>query len=240
MATDRPPRPPGPIATVATLVGLALLVGLGVWQIQRLHWKEGLLARIHALQSAQAQPLAPALGRLAAGQDVNFTRVEAQCPDIETTAYVRLWAVPDARYGYRVITPCALSDGPYGSILVDRGFVAMDDAAKLAPGARLAGPITGVLYRGDRANLLTPPDQPAQKLWYARDIPAMAQALGAARPAPVFLMLEAPAPGGVGPTPMATPPDIPNNHLQYAITWFGLAGALLGVYLASLWRGRSR
>jgi surfeit locus 1 family protein len=64
----------------------------------------------------------------------------------------------------------------------------------------------------------------------------MARALGAHAPAPLFLMLESPAPRGFGPTPSALPAEIPNNHLQYAVTWFGLAAALLGVYLASLWR----
>jgi surfeit locus 1 family protein len=95
-----------------------------------------------------------------------------------------------------------------------------------------------VLRRGDSANAFTPPNQPAQNLWYARDIPAMARALGVSDPAPVFMMLEAPAPKGLAPTPAPLPADIPNNHLQYAITWFGLAAALAGVYLASLWRRR--
>jgi surfeit locus 1 family protein len=68
----------------------------------------------------------------------------------------------------------------------------------------------------------------------------MGAALGAARPAPTFLMLQTPAPSGFGPTPMALPLDIPNNHLGYAVTWFGLALTLAGVYLAVLWRRRSR
>jgi len=224
--------------TLATLVALAILIGLGVWQVQRLHWKEGLLARIHALQAAPPAPLAPVLARAAAGADVDFTRVRADCPDIETGAFVRLWAVPDARSGYRIITACRLAAPPYASILVDRGFVTQEDAARMIPGVRLPGPITGVLRHGDRPNAFTPANQPAQDLWYSRDIPAMARAVGATAPAPVFLMLEAPAPRGVGPTPLPLPSDIPNNHLQYAVTWFGLAAALAGVYLASLWRRR--
>jgi surfeit locus 1 family protein len=224
--------------TLAAVVGLVILIGLGLWQVQRLHWKEGLLARIHALQAASSAPIAPALARAAADADVDFTRVNADCPDVETSAALRLWAVPDARSGYRIITACRLAAPPYGSILVDRGFVALDDAPKMQPGVRLAGPITGVLRRGDRPNAFTPANQPAQNLWYSRDVPAMARALGASAPAPVFLMLEAPAPKAPGPTPMPLPSDIPNNHLQYAVTWFGLAAALAGVYLASLWRRR--
>ncbi len=63
----------------------------------------------------------------------------------------------------------------------------------------------------------------------------MARVLGADHPAPIFLMLESPAPKA-GPVPAPIPPNIPNRHLEYAVTWFGLAAALLAVYLASLWR----
>jgi surfeit locus 1 family protein len=148
--------------------------------------------------------------------------------------------VPGEEGGFRIITACHLASAPYGSILVDRGFMPQNDAARLVPGqgARLTVPITGVLRRGDPPNAFTPPNQPAQNLWYSRDVPAMAQTLGVAAPAPVFLMLESPAPKGFGPPPAPLPTDIPNNHLQYAVTWFGLAAALAGVYLASLWRRR--
>ena len=226
--------------TLVTAIALAILIGLGFWQVQRLHWKEGLLARIHALQAAPPQPLAVVLRQVSAGADVDYTRVSADCPDIETGAFVKLWSVPDERSGFRIIAACRLAAPPYASILVDRGFMVQDDAAKLAPGqgARLIAPITGVLRKGDKANFFTPPNQPAQNLWYSRDVPAMAHALGVSAPAPVFLMLESPAPKGFGPPPAPLPTDIPNNHLQYAVTWFGLAAALAGVYLAMLWRRR--
>jgi surfeit locus 1 family protein len=232
-----------PIAlTLITATALATLVSLGVWQVKRLHWKEGLLAQIHALQSAPAQPLVKVLQRVGAGQAVDYTRVTADCPDIETTPFLRLWSVPDVRSGYRIITACALKNSPFGAILVDRGFITLDDAARWngAPGAVLTQPITGVLRAGDRANFVTPANQPAQNLWYARDVFAMERALHVSDAPPVFLMLESPAPKGPGPVPAALPSEIPNNHLSYAITWFGLAAALLGVYLASLWRRFSR
>ena len=171
---------------------------------------------------------------------MDYARVTADCPDVETSRFVKLWAVPDARFGFRIITACRIAAAPYASILVDRGFIIQDDAAKLVPGqgARLSGPIAGVLRTGDKANFVTPPNQPAQNLWYSRDVPAMARALGVSAPAPAFLFLESPAPKGLAPTPAPLPADIPNNHLQYAVTWFGLAAALAGVYLASLWRRR--
>jgi len=223
--------------TIASVIGIAILIGLGVWQVKRLHWKEALLAKIAALEAAAPIPVNQALTGGVASADLDFVRVTATCPDIETTPYLKLYAVREVA-GFRVITPCALSGGPYRTILVDRGFVAQDQvqSLKTGQGRTLDQPIVGVLRKGDVRNFLTPPNTPAQGLWYWRDVPAMARALGVTDAAPTFLMLEKPAPQGFGPTPAPIPADIPNNHLQYALTWFGLALALLGVYLASLWK----
>ncbi|MDR3513191.1 MAG: SURF1 family protein [Caulobacteraceae bacterium] len=228
------------VMTLFTLAAMALLIGLGVWQVKRLHWKERLLAQIAAAEAGPPEPLAVVLARASDGRDVDYTRVQADCPDIETTPYLRLYAVKDAGAGYRIITACRIEGSAYGSVLVDRGFVAQDDARRLRPGAgqALVQPVVGILRRGDPRTFVTPENLPGQGLWYWRDIPAMAASLGAGRPAPTFLMLQAPAPRGFGPTPAAVPADIPNNHLQYAVTWFGLAAALAGVYLAMLWRRR--
>ena len=223
---------------LATVLGMAILIGLGVWQVQRLHWKEGLLARIAALQSAPPEPLEVVLRRAADGLDIDYVRVRQACPDIETAPYLRLYSVKDGYAGYRIIAACRLAGGAYGAILVDRGFIAQG----LTPtrGQALSAPIVGILRRGDARNFVTPQNDPAQNLWYGRDIAAMAQALGVAKPAPTYLMLEQPAPPAGGPVIAPLPSDIPNNHLQYAITWFGLAVALAGVYAASLWRKRPR
>jgi len=223
--------------TIASAIGIAILIGLGVWQVKRLHWKEALLAKIAALEAAAPIPVNQALAGGVASQDLDFVRVTATCPDIETTPYLKLYAVREVA-GFRLITPCALSGGPYRTILVDRGFVAQDQAQtlKAGQGRKLDQPIVGVLRKGDVRNFLTPANTPSQGLWYWRDVPAMAASLGATDAAPTFLMLEKPAPQGFGPTPAPIPADIPNNHLQYALTWFGLALALLGVYLASLWK----
>ena len=226
------------IPALATVLGMAILIGLGVWQVQRLHWKEGLLARIAALRSAPPEPLDVVLRRAADGLDIDYARVQQACPEIETAPYLRLYSVKDGYAGYRIIAACPLAGGPYGAILVDRGFIAQG----LTPtgGQTLSAPIVGILRKGDARNFVTPRNDPAQNLWYGRDIAAMAHALGAANPAPTYLMLEQPAPPAGGPVIAPLPSDIPNNHLQYAITWFGLAVALAGVYAASLWRKRPR
>ena len=225
--------------TIAATIAFAILIGLGLWQVRRLHWKEGLLAQIHALETAPPRDLAAALNGPLDSPTLDFTRVTADCPDIETTRSIRLYAVRDAVAGFRVITPCKLVGSRFASILVDRGFI-RQDAPAIPTGVRLTSPITGVLRRGDKPTFVTPPNDPAHDLWYWRDIPAMAKALGAGQAAPTFLMLEKPAPGGGGPTPAPIPLDIPNSHLQYALTWFGLAATLVGVYVAMLRRRQSR
>lgn len=226
------------IPALATAIGIVILIGLGIWQVQRLHWKEGLLARIAALQSAPPQPLDGVLRRAANDPDIDYVRVRATCPDIETAPYLRLYSVKDGYAGWRIIAACPLTGGSYGAILVDRGF--LDQRLKLTVGQTISTPIVGILRRGDTRNFVTPRNDPAQNLWYGRDIAAMAQALGVSKPAPTYLMLEQPAPPPGGPVIAPLPSDIPNNHLQYAITWFGLALALAGVYAASLWRKRPR
>src|SRR5580700_10022646 len=128
---------------IAAAVGIAILIGLGVWQVQRLHWKEAILARIAALQAAPPQALAPLLARAAGGEDVDYRRVEMDCPDLETGPYLRLYAVWQGYGGYRLIAACRVAAGPYRAILVDRGFIAQ--GLTPAGGQRLAQPIVGVL-----------------------------------------------------------------------------------------------
>jgi len=224
--------------TLATVIALVLLLGLGRWQVQRLHWKEGLLARIAALQHAPPRPLAAVLAGIGRDPDVDYTRVVFDCPQVDRSAFVRLYTVRDGAAGFRLITACPLSGGAFGSVLVDRGFMPQDASGGASPpaGEVIEAPVIGVLRQGDPKTFVTPDNQPSQRLFYSRDIAAMAGVLGAARPAPTFLMLESPAPKAGLPIPAPVPLDIPNNHLEYAVTWFGLAAALACVYLASLWR----
>lgn len=230
-----------PLTLTAVLVAFAILVGLGSWQLQRLGWKTRLLQRVAALQAAKPVPLAGALTRLANGADLDFTRVTTQCPTLEHTPTIRLYALDERGMGYRLITACAVEGGAYRSILVDRGFVPREQADRVRPSrGALDAPVVGVLRRGDAPGWLTPKHTEAVGDWYGRDLPAMAAALQAEAPAPIFLMLESPAPREFGPTPSPLPGEIRNPHLGYAITWFGLAAALVGVYAASLLRPRVR
>jgi surfeit locus 1 family protein len=221
-----------PLIAVAT--GVLILCGLGVWQVQRLQWKTHLLQRIEALKTAPPEPLAVVLNRIADHVDVDFTHVVFTCRTLQTAPVARVYAVGDLGPGDRILTACPLAAGPYRSILVDRGFLPDEAAAAYRPGGGpLEGPVVGVL----RAYPATPPGSRGERgRFFSRNIPAIASELHAKDPAPVFFMLESPKPPAGGPSPQPVPTDIPNNHLGYAATWFGLAFALVGVYVASLLR----
>jgi surfeit locus 1 family protein len=228
---------PGVIGAITVLIALGILISLGVWQLQRLKWKEDLLARVAALQTAQAKPLDQVLK---AGGDLDYVRATFDCPDLERRPMLRMFGLHDGVAGYRLVAACPVTSGPYASVLVDRGFISTEQSAvAMQPGREtLPGPVTGVLRKGDKATFVTPANRIGENLWYSRDVPAMAKALNVRAPAPVFLMLEKPAPLPSGPLPAPVPVDIPNRHLEYALTWFGLAAALVGVYVAMLFRKR--
>ncbi|WP_293676946.1 SURF1 family protein [uncultured Phenylobacterium sp.] len=233
MATDKRVFPVG--LTIAVAIAFAILVALGTWQVQRLHWKEGVLARVAALQVAPARPIETVLQRSAAG---DLTRVKAICPGLAKAPFLEVYAIRDGQAGSRLISACRLPDGT--SILVDRGFVPDIISARAPVDAADVTPIevTGVLRAPDRPNLFSPANTPAR--WYVRDVAAMAAALKAPNPAPLFLFAETPTnPEWKALTPGAIPADIPNNHFAYALTWYGLAAALLGVYAAMLFRKRN-
>ncbi len=231
------------IPALAAIVGVLALTSLGVWQVQRLQWKEAMLARIAALQGAPPEPLGVVLNRLGEGArpevgQVDFVRVQTVCPTLQQTPTLRLYAVLGGVMGRRLITACPIQTGRFRTLLVDRGFVPDETPIANEPlrGPTLEAPVIGVLRTPPQPGWLTPASDPAKNDWRARSIPAMARALGAPSPAPVFLMLETPRPQSGVPMPAAIPTDIPNNHLGYALTWFGLALGLIGVYVASLLR----
>ena len=220
---------------ISVVIALLVLGSLGVWQLYRLQWKTALLERIAASQTAPPEPLAPVLNRIADKVPVDYVRVQLNCPALETAPVERLYGVGDDGAQVRLIAACPIEAGPYRSLLVDRGF-AHDP---VPPGAAsLSAPLIGVLRRPEKKSWLTPPHTAPGAVWYSRDIDGMAKALHAPSPAPLMLMLESPAPAAGNPKPSPTPVNISNNHLIYALTWFGLALALISVYIAMLRKKR--
>lgn len=219
--------------TIATAVAFAILAGLGTWQVKRLAWKEDLLARIAAVQAAPPRPLETVLSK---GGDLDFVRVRATCSGLAKAPFLELYSLKDGQAGSRLISACAVGTR---TILVDRGFVGDTVSARPPVDPADMAPLTieGVLRAPEAGNLFSPPNRPDR--WFTRDVGAMAAALKAARPAPVFLMAETSTnPEWPALKPAPVPVDIPNRHLEYAITWYGLAAALLGVYAAMLFQRR--
>jgi surfeit locus 1 family protein len=231
--------------TLVSLIAFASLVGLGAWQLHRLAWKEALLARIAALQNAPARPIAPVLADLARGRDVAYTRVAVDCPPaFGPQPLVFRYALHDGAVGWRAMSACRLSGGPFDGILLDRGL-ATRLAGAMAPTALVFPPprdVVGVLREVGAKPLVddAAPDQQGPvtvlRLIDHDTLAAVAARWGLTRPAPLLLAVERerPAPGGL--TPAALPQDIPNNHFVYAATWFALAGILAWFYAALLWR----
>jgi surfeit locus 1 family protein len=219
--------------TVFTVPMLLLCLGLGVWQVQRLSWKEGLIAARTAAVAA-APIAAPGDAEAARGMEfrhVTDTGVFLHDKEIDVGA-----TSPGGRAGYHIFTPL---EEPGGRIVfVNRGFVPAElrDPAKRRAG-QVTGPVTvsGLLRlppKG-RPNWLLPNNRPDLNYWFWVDLPAMAQAamLDPLRVAPFYIDADAaPNPGG-WPKGGTTRLELPNNHLQYALTWFSLAVALIVIYV---------
>lgn len=209
------------------LTGLAVLVALGNWQVRRLQWKEGILAEIEARIGDAPVPVPaapdPARDRYLA-VTVSGTMLPGEIPVLVSTR--------DFGAGYRIIAPFATEDGR--RILIDRGFV--PTTAKEKP--RALGPmtVTGNLHWPDEIDSYTPEPDRKANIWFARDVPALAGELGTE---PVLVIARSKNDPGVTPLPVDTV-GIPNDHLQYAVTWYGLAlvwAAMTGYFL---WRNRAR
>ncbi|HEY2357338.1 MAG TPA: SURF1 family cytochrome oxidase biogenesis protein [Phenylobacterium sp.] len=233
------PAPGFPVAlTVAAVIAFAILIGLGVWQLQRLKWKEALLADIAAAEASPARPLEPVLDALANGHPADFVRVKVTCRGLARAPAVELYALRGGEIGSRLISSCPVLSAHYRSILVDRGFIPDTVTARPLPDPLVTDPVevTGVLRKPERGNFMTPPRTPRR--WFLHDAQAMGAALHADPPvSPLFLMAKTSTnPDFKALDPAPFPLNIPNNHLEYALTWFGLAGALAGVYGAAVFR----
>ena len=221
---------PMPVLTVVTLVALALLVGLGLWQLERREEKHALLAQIAQRMIAPAESIEALLTDDGAAP---FRHATAQGTfEHAQESYVFAPRSDDAgtRLGYKVITPLRLTASAV--VMVDRGWVPEDHRA---PATRLKGqidePVTvrGLLKPTATPGLFTPEPSLAEHIWYVHDIAAIAAAFGLKPATTLYLEASASVPGG--PEPIADMPEIPDNHLQYALTWFALAIVLLVVYL---------
>ena len=228
------------------VIGVTILIGLGIWQLDRRVWKENLILTLNTRLSRAPQDLPPRASwpRLVL-EDNEYTRVTfpAEFLDGEEALVYSAGSAfrPDVQGpGYWVFAPARLAGGSI--VLVDRGFVPLD---RKDPATRAAGAphgtidIVGVMRWPEPRGLFTPADEPQNNVWYLRDSVAMAAAKKWVSAAPFYIEQESPVPPGNLPLPGKLAVNLPDNHLQYAITWFGLALSLAGVYVVWL-AGRFR
>ena len=202
-------------------VVMAVLLGLGVWQLNRLAEKTQLLAVLNQRISQAPQPLTAALAAHGAGVDVQFQRVTLRGVVLDRPA-IHLRMVRDGVPGVQVLLPF-LDDSAH-VIWVDAGFTATP------PDTISRGPRTLVVrLRTPDVQRMKPDNDPAGNSWYWRDLAALNADMGPAA-VPVLAEAETALLRGVRPTPLE-PQKISNRHLEYALTWFAFAGVWLLVYL---------
>lgn len=238
---ERPPRI-WPIL-LATVIGLAILLSLGMWQVQRLQWKQALLAQLAANARAEPIGLADAARLVSQGQDVEFVRVKF-AGQYRHDAGKKMISTYDGGQGWTIIAPAVTADG--WAVIVDRGNLPGQLLGNFnKPEGEVA--IEGVI-RTHKAGkgYFDPLNDPKANLWYWWDVPAMLAASGlpeGLKPFPYEVQLLPSGDSAGFPRPEEPKANLANNHLGYAITWFGLAATLLGVsgfYIHDLRKRRRR
>ena len=219
--------------TIFALAAFALLIGLGVWQLQRLQWKQGLIAEIETRTKAPPTSLSEAVALARKGDDPSYLHVRV-AGRFENDKERHLYAIAEGAPGWHLITPLTTDDGTV--VLVDRGFVpdTMKEQAT-RPQSLIDGEtsVTGLVRLPETQGTFTPNTEIERDRWYYRDLDGMARSMFADKPpnlAPFFLEAEESGPPGSWPRGGQTRLDLPNNHLQYALTWFLLALGLVVIY----------
>lgn len=232
------------VSLVLLVVALSVLVSLGTWQVRRLHWKEALIADIEARRTMPPATLSEVEATAARGEDFEYrsVRVEGRFLNDKERHF---FATFDGRTGYYVYTPFQLDDGRF--LFVNRGFVPyeMKDPASRRDGL-LEGrqTVTGLARArlGGKPSWVVPDNDVAGDIFYWKDLSAMAASVGLAEENVVQFFVDAdatPVPGG-WPKGGVTQIDLPNDHLQYAITWYGLAVVLLVISVTAYLRRRKQ
>jgi surfeit locus 1 family protein len=224
---------------VPALLAFAVLIALGTWQIDRKAWKEALIASLTERLAVppQALPSAKDWAKLDRAGDeyrrIKFTASLDNAREALVFAAASAFRPDVTSLGYWVFTPARLADGSL--VIVNRGFV---PDARRDPQSRPQGQITetveitAALRWPDERHWFTPADDASHNLWFTRDPAGIAAAKGLdpKSVAPFYVEQEAPTPPGGLPQPGKLVVALPDNHLQYALTWYGLAAVLAAVF----------
>lgn len=223
-----------------TIIGLAILISLGFWQLERKQWKEGLIASLDQQMKAPPVPLPPApqwSGLTRTNSEFRRVSLRVEFLPDAPAAYLYTGASAlreDVRQpGYFVFAPARLPDGRI--VVVNRGYVPIDRQHE-----KLAGPVdlVGFIRWPESSGLFVSDRDATGDIWFVRDPEAMAQVRDWGSVAPFYIDQESPVPFGGLPRPGTLTVKLRNDHLGYAITWFGLAASLAAVFAA--WVARNR
>lgn len=246
MASSERRRPAGVIGPgIAVLALLAVLIGLGKWQLDRKVWKEALIGTLNERLAAapSALPAHERWGSLdQAADEYRRVRFTAEIPTGEEALVFTSGSAfrPDVSGpGYWIFAPARLPDG--GVVVVNRGFVpqGQQDAARPDEGSGTSLDMVGAMRWPEQSAWFMPAADPAHNMWFVRDPLAIARAKNWGEVAPFFIEVESPVPARGLPVPGPLKVNLPDDHLQYAITWFGLAAAVtvsFGFWLRSRWQ----
>lgn len=228
-------RYPRLLPTLITIAIVFTCIGLGLWQLERLQWKRGLIA---VREAAVAAPAVAPPGSFAEARGMEFRHVLGEGVFLnDKELYLGATSPRGGEAGFDVLTPLREADGRI--VFVNRGFVPGD---RKDPNTRPPGQLQGTvriagLLRAppeSKPSWFLPDNRPDLNYWFWIDLPAMAKADRLDNVAPFYIDADAaPNPGG-WPQGGVTPLELPNNHLQYAITWFSLAAGMLVIYIVSL------
>ena len=211
------------------VIGTAILISLGAWQLQRLAWKSEILDEIETRMKSVPVPWRMAIEP----KVIQFQPVSASGRFTGEELHV-LTSVPQVGPGYRVVSAFETDDG--ARILVDRGFIPAADKDALRPA--VAVDMIGTVRFPEETDGFTPDPDTERNIWFARDAAAMSKALNTEY---VFVVLTNSSETNPAVTPLpVTQTGIPNNHLQYVLTWFSLALVWAGMTVFLLWRIRAR
>ncbi len=229
------------VLTISTVVALAILISLGVWQLERRDWKHALIERIEARAEAPAKPLEEVLARWQGDRDIEYMRVE-MTGELRAAQEFHIYQIRDGRAGWRVVSPFETAGR---IVMLDRGFVPepLKDPNSRAdqPVPRGEITLTGLARAPGQSNFVTPENEPQRNRWYWRDLDSIVAQLppdARARAVPFFVEAEAGALPGEWPRDGVTQLRLRDRHLSYAMTWFGLALTLVGVYAAYVFSRR--
>ncbi len=246
---ERRPARPGPkrfppvrtaVTAVLVLAALATLVSLGNWQVRRLHWKEGLLAKIGERMHAPAVPLAEVERIQRQGGDIEYRHVRLH-GTFDNSKERHFLATFEGASGFFVYTPLTTDDGAV--IFVNRGFVPYDrKAPDTRPESLAQGPqtLTGLAREAPprKPSSMVPDNDVAGNIFYWKNLKAMAASTGLSDAKLVPFFVDADREPGSRKLPVGgvTVVNLPNDHLQYAVTWYGLAVVLLFVTGTAVYR----